>query len=67
MCRAVPLLPAHLHGVVLKDRNTSVGVTQDEVGSDPAEDYTLYYGVGKSSLSLSVRNYVLRSDINNRN
>jgi hypothetical protein len=67
MCRVVPLLPVHLHGVVLKDRNTSLGVRQDEVGTDPADDYTLCYGVGKGSLSLSVRNYVLRSDINNRN
>ena len=31
----------------LKDKNTSLGVRQDEVGSDPAADHSLSYGVGK--------------------
>ena len=33
--------------VCLKDRNTSLGVRRDEVGNDPADGHTLYYGVGK--------------------
>jgi hypothetical protein len=47
MCRVVLLLSIHLHGIVLKDRNTSVGVRQDEVGNDPADDHTHFYCVGK--------------------
>jgi len=47
MCRVVPLLPIYLRGVVLKDRNMSLGVRQDEVGNDPADDHTIFYCVGK--------------------
>ena len=31
----------------LKDKNTSLGVRQDEIGNDPADGHTLYYDAGK--------------------